>query len=54
VLYQAPRFIPFSFGVAFEPKIVPETVWGTLHGMLGLVFVFWWQATIPVTRAAGR
>ncbi|KAH7099800.1 hypothetical protein BKA62DRAFT_708857 [Auriculariales sp. MPI-PUGE-AT-0066] len=54
ILYQAPRFIPHSFGAAFEGvKVIPETVWGTLHGLIGLLFVFWWQQTIPVTRAVG-
>ncbi|KAJ7359308.1 hypothetical protein DFH08DRAFT_408223 [Mycena albidolilacea] len=65
ILYQAPRFIPMSFGAVFEAsvvsvslfpsllsmcahryKITPEAVWGTLHGLVGLSMVFWWQGTV--------
>ncbi|KZV95866.1 hypothetical protein EXIGLDRAFT_765809 [Exidia glandulosa HHB12029] len=53
VLYQAPRFIPISFGPAFESiKIIPETLWGTLHGLLSIGFVFWWQATLGYVAMA--
>jgi len=56
VLFQAPRFIPFSFGSFFEAyKITPEIVWGCMHGFLGLGFVVWWQATVGYTQmAAGK
>jgi len=53
ILYQTPRFIPISFGTLAEGyKVTPENVWGTAHGIAGLLFVFWWQATVPLTRAA--
>ncbi|KAF9051770.1 hypothetical protein BJ165DRAFT_1413743 [Panaeolus papilionaceus] len=50
ILYQAPRFIPHTFGATFESmKITPESVWGTLHGVVGLGMVIWWQATVHLT-----
>ncbi|TFK68321.1 hypothetical protein BDN72DRAFT_841893 [Pluteus cervinus] len=53
VLYNAPRFIPYSFGVFMEGyRVTPENVWGTLHGIVGLALVFWWQATLPYTAMA--
>ncbi|TFK26132.1 hypothetical protein FA15DRAFT_638210 [Coprinopsis marcescibilis] len=53
IIYQAPRFIPRSFGPLAESlKITPETVWGTLHGLIGLGMVFWWQATVHFAQAA--
>ncbi|KAL1665174.1 hypothetical protein GGF50DRAFT_53247 [Schizophyllum commune] len=55
VLYQAPRFIPHTFGQFAESlKITPETAWGTLHGVLGLLFVAWWQLTVPIAAAMGQ
>lgn len=37
VLFQAPRFIPHSFGTfAEENKVTPEILWGTAHGIIGL------------------
>jgi len=72
ILYQAPRFIPHSFGPAFESyvspvysiytisraihrlKITPEVVWGTLHGVLGLAMVVWWQGTLAYAAAARK
>ncbi|TFK46854.1 hypothetical protein OE88DRAFT_1721005 [Heliocybe sulcata] len=55
VLYQAPRFIPHSFGALAEAyKVTPENVWGTLHGVLGLAFVVWWQATVQYAQLARR
>ncbi|KAG6333215.1 hypothetical protein ID866_5870 [Astraeus odoratus] len=52
VLYQAPRFIPHSFGPAFESfKITPEVAWGTMHGVLGLAMVVWWQGTLAYASA---
>ncbi|KAH8113870.1 hypothetical protein DFH11DRAFT_280317 [Phellopilus nigrolimitatus] len=52
VLYQAPRFIPLSFGALFESfNVTPENVWGTLHGIISLGFVFWWQATVAQAAA---
>ncbi|KAJ6487943.1 hypothetical protein C8R45DRAFT_261895 [Mycena sanguinolenta] len=52
ILYQAPRFIPVSFGAIFEQyKITPESVWGTLHGLVGLSMVFWWQGTVQYAQA---
>ncbi|KAF5330051.1 hypothetical protein D9611_010413 [Ephemerocybe angulata] len=53
VLYQAPRFIPHTFGDAAESlKITPENVWGTLHGLVGLGMVIWWQATVHLAQYA--
>ncbi|KIY47909.1 hypothetical protein FISHEDRAFT_44512, partial [Fistulina hepatica ATCC 64428] len=47
VLYQAPRVVPVSFGALAEAyKITPETVSGTVHGLLGLGMVLWWQTTL--------
>ncbi|KAF9652611.1 hypothetical protein BDM02DRAFT_3109188 [Thelephora ganbajun] len=53
VLFQAPRFIPTTFGPQFEAyKLTPEVVWGILHGIVGLSFGFWWQATIGMAQNA--
>ncbi|KAF7316241.1 hypothetical protein MIND_00142700 [Mycena indigotica] len=47
ILYNAPRFIPASFGGIFEAyRVTPEIVWGTLHGLVGLSMVIWWQGTV--------
>ncbi|KAH9478778.1 hypothetical protein JR316_0009239 [Psilocybe cubensis] len=53
VLYQAPRFIPHSFGALAESlNITPEVVWGTAHGIVGLAMIGWWQATVQLTQMA--
>ncbi|KDQ58445.1 hypothetical protein JAAARDRAFT_154922 [Jaapia argillacea MUCL 33604] len=53
VLFQAPRFIPHSFGPLMEHyKVTPEIVWGTLHGVLGLAMVVWWQGTVMYASMA--
>ncbi|KAF5375674.1 hypothetical protein D9615_009330 [Tricholomella constricta] len=53
ILFQAPRFIPHSFGPLMEQyKITPEIVWGVFHGFVGLGMVTWWQATLPHTAMA--
>ncbi|KDR80397.1 hypothetical protein GALMADRAFT_92775 [Galerina marginata CBS 339.88] len=53
VLYQAPRFIPHTFGPTFEAfKVTPELAWGTAHGLVGLGMIIWWQATIPLAQMA--
>ncbi|KAI9509260.1 hypothetical protein F5148DRAFT_1275356 [Russula earlei] len=55
VLFQAPRFIPYSFGPFFEAyKVTPEIVWGCFHGFLGLGFVAWWQSTVAFTQMMKR
>ncbi|EPQ52107.1 hypothetical protein GLOTRDRAFT_117600 [Gloeophyllum trabeum ATCC 11539] len=55
VLYQAPRFIPRSFGPLAESyNATPENVWGTLHGIVGLGMVFWWQGTVQYAQLARR
>ncbi|KAI0288372.1 hypothetical protein BC826DRAFT_1038764, partial [Russula brevipes] len=55
VLFQAPRFIPYSFGPFFEAyKATPEIVWGCMHGFLGLGFVTWWQGTVAYRRCMHR
>ncbi|KAF8308263.1 hypothetical protein DL93DRAFT_2087146 [Clavulina sp. PMI_390] len=53
VLIQAPRFIPLSMGSLAESfKFTPEVAWGSVHGLLSLAFVSWWQMTLlPVGRA---
>ncbi|SJL03671.1 uncharacterized protein ARMOST_07028 [Armillaria ostoyae] len=51
VLYYAPRFIPYSFGPFFEQyRITPENAWGTVHGLVGLGMVVWWQLTLPYVQ----
>ncbi|KAF9478952.1 hypothetical protein BDN70DRAFT_879350 [Pholiota conissans] len=53
ILYQAPRFIPHSFGALAEAwKVTPETVWGTAHGVVGLGMVVWWQGTVHLAQMA--
>ncbi|KAI0642584.1 hypothetical protein C8Q79DRAFT_929001 [Trametes meyenii] len=55
ILYNAPRFIPHSFGAFAESwRATPEVVWGTLHGLVGLGFAFWWQATVHIAAAMAR
>ncbi|KAI8976675.1 hypothetical protein BD414DRAFT_580382 [Trametes punicea] len=55
VLYNAPRFIPHSFGALAESyRVTPEVVWGTLHGLLGLGFAVWWQATVQLAAAMAK
>ncbi|KAF9449823.1 hypothetical protein P691DRAFT_811634 [Macrolepiota fuliginosa MF-IS2] len=58
VLFQAPRFIPHSFGdLAEQYKLTPEILWGTFHGLIGLGMVVWWQATVhlaAIARAASQ
>ena len=69
VLFNAPRFIPHSFGALAESYVAkrvimvitadhvvrmnatPERVWGTLHGLVGLGFAVWWQATVQLAAA---
>lgn len=36
----------------FRYKVTPEIVWGTLHGLIGLGMVAWWQVTVPLTSLA--
>ncbi|KIM37226.1 hypothetical protein M413DRAFT_448718 [Hebeloma cylindrosporum] len=53
ILYNAPRFIPYSFGPFFEQyRVTPELVWGTMHGLVGLGMVIWWQATVHLAQMA--
>lgn len=58
VLFQAPRFIPHSFGPFMESfKVTPEIVWGVCHGFIALGMAVWWQGTVhlaAMARAAGR
>ncbi|KIJ59393.1 hypothetical protein HYDPIDRAFT_33257 [Hydnomerulius pinastri MD-312] len=55
ILFQAPRFIPHTFGSWAETmKITPENLWGTTHGVLGLAMVIWWQGTLPYAAAYRR
>ncbi|KAF8155513.1 hypothetical protein B0H34DRAFT_713613 [Crassisporium funariophilum] len=53
ILYQAPRFIPHSFGPMAESfKVTPELAWGTAHGIIGLGMVVWWQGTVHYAAMA--
>ncbi|KAH6917865.1 hypothetical protein BKA70DRAFT_1245572 [Coprinopsis sp. MPI-PUGE-AT-0042] len=53
IIYQAPRFIPHTFGPLAESlKVTPENVWGTLHGLVGFGMVVWWQATVHLAHMA--
>ncbi|PFH48021.1 hypothetical protein AMATHDRAFT_42541 [Amanita thiersii Skay4041] len=53
ILFQAPRFIPHSFGALMEHyKVTPEIVWGTFHGLVGLGMVTWWQGTVHLAAMA--
>ncbi|EIN08268.1 hypothetical protein PUNSTDRAFT_134660 [Punctularia strigosozonata HHB-11173 SS5] len=55
ILFQSPRFIPKSMGALAETwKFTPEVLWGTLHGLLGLFFMAWWQGTVGSVTAAKR
>ncbi|KAI0631014.1 hypothetical protein C8Q77DRAFT_1130647 [Trametes polyzona] len=55
VLFNAPRFIPHSFGPLAESyRATPEVIWGTLHGLVGLGFAFWWQATVQLAAAMAK
>jgi len=52
ILFQSPRFVPFSLGELAESfKITPEVLWGAVHGFISLGFVFWWQSTVGLTAA---
>jgi len=55
ILFQTPRFIPHSFGPLLEGyKVTPEIVWGSLHGVLGLGMVVWWQGTVHYAALARK
>ncbi|THH17564.1 hypothetical protein EW146_g3287 [Bondarzewia mesenterica] len=55
VLFQAPRFIPHSFGMLAESyKFTPEILWGGLHGVLSLAMVAWWQGTVAYAQMARK
>ncbi|OJT13140.1 hypothetical protein TRAPUB_10295 [Trametes pubescens] len=55
VLFNAPRFIPHSFGALAESyRATPEVMWGTLHGLVGLGFAVWWQATVQIAAAMAK
>ncbi|KAI0720745.1 hypothetical protein C8T65DRAFT_632664 [Cerioporus squamosus] len=55
ILFNAPRFIPYSFGALAESyRATPEVVWGTLHGFLGLGFAVWWQMTVQMAAMAAQ
>jgi len=32
-------------------KVTPEIVWGTLHGVMSLAMVVWWQGTLGYASA---
>ncbi|KAI0918525.1 hypothetical protein AcW1_009603 [Taiwanofungus camphoratus] len=55
ILFNAPRFIPYSFGPFFESwRATPEVVWGTLHGLVGLGLAIWWQVTVHIAALARK
>ena len=35
-------------------KVTPEIVWGTLHGIVGLLMVVWWQGTVHLAAMARK
>jgi len=53
ILFNAPRFIPMSFGAFAESfRATPEVVWGVLHGFVGLGLAVWWQTTVHYAQLA--
>ncbi|EPS93417.1 hypothetical protein FOMPIDRAFT_128498 [Fomitopsis schrenkii] len=53
ILFNAPRFIPHTFGAFAESRrATPEVVWGTFHGIVGLTLAIWWQSTLRIAAAA--
>jgi len=53
ILFNAPRFIPHTFGPFAESRrVTPEIVWGTMHGIVGLTLAAWWQATVHMAQMA--
>lgn len=51
IIFQAPRFIPFSLGEAAESiRFIPETAWALIHVVLGLGFASWWQRESLVVK----
>ncbi|PCH35200.1 hypothetical protein WOLCODRAFT_107122 [Wolfiporia cocos MD-104 SS10] len=55
ILFNAPRFIPHSFGALAESyRATPEVVWGTLHGTIGLTLAIWWQLTVNMAAAVRK
>lgn len=47
ILYQSPRFIPYSLGaLAEQAKLTPELIWSAAHGFIALIFGLWWQSTL--------
>ncbi|TFK37997.1 hypothetical protein BDQ12DRAFT_684485 [Crucibulum laeve] len=55
ILFQAPRFIPHTFGPFAEGyKFTPEILWGICHGVVGLGMVVWWQGTVHLAAMARR
>ncbi|KAN0084387.1 hypothetical protein V8E55_007891 [Tylopilus felleus] len=52
ILFQAPRFMPHTFGPWLESlQVTPENVWATFHGVVGLLMVVWWQLTLQNAKA---
>lgn len=35
-------------------RATPEVIWGTLHGLVGLGFAVWWQATVQIAAAMAK
>lgn len=35
-------------------RATPEVLWGTLHGLVGLGFAVWWQATVQIAAAMAK
>jgi hypothetical protein len=36
----------------YSLKVTPETVWGTLHGVMSVLLVIWWQGTLGYAALA--
>ncbi|KAG7089669.1 hypothetical protein E1B28_011329 [Marasmius oreades] len=55
ILFQAPRFIPYTFGPLCEQYMVtPEITWSVMHGLVGFTFMIWWQSTVSAVQPARK
>ncbi|KAF9267656.1 hypothetical protein L218DRAFT_954845 [Marasmius fiardii PR-910] len=51
ILFQAPRFIPHTFGPLCEQyTITPEVAWSAMHGLIGFTFMLWWQSLVSAVQ----
>ncbi len=40
----------FLILTSYRYRITPENAWGTVHGLVGLGMVVWWQLTLPYVQ----